>query len=41
LEQQYVKDTDLTVQDLIHDMVAKTGESISVRRFTRYQLGGE
>jgi elongation factor Ts len=41
LEQQYVKDTDLTVQDLIHEMVAKTGESISVRRFTRYQLGGE
>jgi elongation factor Ts len=41
LEQQYVKDTDLTVQDLIHDMVAKTGENISVRRFTRYQLGGE
>ena len=41
LEQQYVKDTDLTIQDLIHEMVAKTGESISVRRFTRYQLGGE
>jgi elongation factor Ts len=41
LEQQYVKDTDLTIQDLIHDMVSKTGESISVRRFTRYQLGGE
>ena len=41
LEQQYVKDTDLTVQDLIHEMVAKTGESIAVRRFTRYQLGGE
>lgn len=41
LEQQYVKDTDLTIQDLIHEMVAKTGESISVRRFARYQLGGE
>jgi elongation factor Ts len=41
LEQQYVKDTDLTIQDLINEMVAKTGESISVRRFVRYQLGGE
>ena len=41
LEQQYVKDTDLTVQDLIHEMVSKTGESIAVRRFMRYQLGGE
>jgi elongation factor Ts len=41
LEQQYVKDTDMTIQDLINDMVSKTGESITVRRFTRYQLGGE
>lgn len=41
LEQQYVKDTDLTIQDLIHEMVSKMGESISVRRFARYQLGGE
>jgi elongation factor Ts len=41
LEQQYVKDTDLTIQDLINEMVAKTGESISVRRFVRYQLVGE
>ena len=41
LEQQYVKDTDMTIQDLIHEMVSKMGESISVRRFARYQLGGE
>jgi elongation factor Ts len=41
LDQQYVRDPDITVQDLIHDMVAKAGENISVRRFVRYQLGGE
>ncbi len=41
LEQQYVKDTDLTIKDLIHEMVSKTGENISVRRFIRYQLGGQ
>jgi elongation factor Ts len=41
LDQQYVRDPDITIQDLIHDMVAKSGESISVRRFVRYQLGGE
>jgi elongation factor Ts len=41
LEQQYVRNPDITVQDLIHDMVAKSGENISVRRFVRYQLGGE
>ncbi|MBW2107790.1 MAG: translation elongation factor Ts [Deltaproteobacteria bacterium] len=41
LEQPFVKDTDRTVKDLIHEMVAKTGENITVRRFARYQLGGE
>lgn len=41
LDQQYVRDPDITIQDFIHDMVAKSGESISVRRFVRYQLGGE
>ena len=41
LEQQYVRDSNLTVQDLINEMVAKTGENITVRRFVRYQLGGE
>jgi elongation factor Ts len=41
LDQQYVRDPEITIQDLIHDMVSKTGESIAVRRFVRYQLGGE
>jgi elongation factor Ts len=39
LEQAYVKDPDLTVQDLLNEMIAKTGENIIIRRFTRYQLG--
>ena len=39
VDQQYIKDPDITTQDLIHDMIAKTGENISVRRFVRYQLG--
>ncbi|NVM21898.1 MAG: translation elongation factor Ts [Desulfobacterales bacterium] len=41
MEQQYIKETDLTIEDLIHDMVAKTGENITLRRFVRYRLGGE
>ncbi len=41
LEQQYVKDTAITIQDLIHDMISKTGENITVKRFVRYQLGEE
>jgi len=39
LEQAYIKNPEITVKDLIHDMIAKVGENIAVRRFTRYQLG--
>jgi len=39
LEQAYVKDPDTTVQDLLHEMMAKTGENIGIRRFVRFQLG--
>mgnify|MGYP001282095158 FL=1 len=39
LEQDFIKDPDKTVQQLIHEHVAKIGENINVRRFTRYELG--
>jgi len=39
LEQQFIKDSDKTVQQLIHEHVAKIGENINVRRFARYELG--
>jgi elongation factor Ts len=39
LQQQYVKNPDMTIQDLLNEMIAKTGENIVVRRFIRYQLG--
>ena len=39
LEQQYVKNPDITVQDLLNEMIAKTGENIIINRFIRYQLG--
>ncbi len=38
LEQSYVKDTDLTIKELIDSTIAKIGENISIRRFNRYQL---
>ncbi len=41
LEQPYVKNPDITIQDLVNEMMAKTGENIVIRRFTRYQLGEE
>ncbi len=39
LEQSFVKDPDKTINDLITESIAKIGENISIRRFTRYQLG--
>lgn len=39
LEQPFIKDPDKTVQQLINEQIAKIGENITVRRFTRYQLG--
>jgi len=41
LEQVFVRDDKMKIKDLITATVAKCGENIQVRRFTRYQLGGE
>jgi len=41
LEQPFIKNQDITVQDYLGSVVAKIGENISIRRFTRYQLGEE
>ena len=39
LSQPYIKDSSLTVEDLVKQVAAKIGENIKVRRFTRYTLG--
>lgn len=39
LEQQYVKDSDKSVQQYLNETIAAIGENISVRRFVRYALG--
>jgi elongation factor Ts len=39
LEQPFIKDPDVTVQERLTAAISKTGENISVRRFARYQLG--
>lgn len=39
LEQTYVKNPDITIQDLLHEIMARTGENITIRRFVRFQLG--
>jgi elongation factor Ts len=39
LEQKFVKNPDVSIQDLLNELVAKMGENITVKRFARYQLG--
>ena len=39
LEQAFIKDPSVTVKDLVAQKIAKIGENMNVRRFTRYQLG--
>ncbi len=39
LDQPFVKNPDVTVGKLVIDAVAKLGENISIRRFTRYKVG--
>ena len=40
LEQPFVKDPELSIEELIDGVSAKTGEKISVARFVRFQVGG-
>jgi len=39
LEQTFVKNPDLTIQDLIKAAISKLGENIVVKRFARFQIG--
>ncbi len=39
LEQSFVKNPDVTIQDLVNENIAKIGENISIRRFARFELG--
>ena len=40
LEQKFVKDDKRTVGELVKELSGKTGEKVEVRRFTRFELGG-
>jgi elongation factor Ts len=41
IDQKFVKNQDITINTLVSNMIAKTGENIIVRRFARFQLGEE
>ena len=39
LNQPYVKDPDITISDLLTELIGKIGENITIKRFVRYQIG--
>lgn len=39
LNQPYVRDPDLAVEDVLNELIAKIGENITIRRFVRFQIG--
>lgn len=39
LEQAFVKDPDKTIQQYLNETIASIGEKITIRRFTRYEMG--
>ena len=38
-KQAYIRDAKQTIQDLISEVIAKTGENITIKRFSRFALG--
>lgn len=41
LNQPYVRDPDLAVEDVLNELIAKIGENITIRRFVRFQTGDD
>lgn len=39
MEQAFIRDTDVTIKDLLQAKISKTGENMSIRRFVRYEMG--
>jgi len=39
LNQPFVRDPEISIADLMNDLIAKIGENITIKRFMRYQIG--
>lgn len=39
MEQSFIKNPDITVKELLQELVTKLGENMAIRRFARFQLG--
>jgi elongation factor Ts len=40
LEQDYIRDSSKTIQDLLNELIAKVRENVVIRRVARFELGG-
>jgi elongation factor Ts len=41
MDQPYVRDPDKTIADYLNEVIAKTGEKMTIKRFARFQVGAE
>jgi elongation factor Ts len=41
ISQPYVREPDKTIADYLNEIIAKTGEKITIKRFSRFQIGVE
>lgn len=41
LEQKFIKNPDLSIQDKLNELVGRIGENISIKKFARFQIGVE
>ncbi len=39
LDQDFIKDSDVTIQELLNDKISKIGENLVIRRFVRFEVG--
>ena len=39
MNQPYVKDPDVTISDILTELIGKIGENLTIKRFVRYQIG--
>lgn len=39
LDQDFIKDSDKKIKDILNELIAKIGENIKIRRFVRYEVG--
>ncbi len=39
MEQKYVKDPDMTIEDVVNSFIGSLGENMAIKRFVRYQIG--